>query len=249
MSDSQVVHEFAGTTYLLTEPDTILDANVKVDLTRITVIADGAEIGAWHHDAVKVNKVDDVVHLTAGGETLVLDVDGRDLLLDLLGFSDPDLRSSRKRRTRTSEYAPEGRNRFSLADMKTQIIEEGANRIDRRLAILMGGAAAAIILGAALGWGPFRILEPGSFPIGRLLAAFGGLGGFLALYLAYFDRSRVTGSAAAVAAGVVTFTIMYFYARAARLGIGFMLALLGAQGLIAVGVAGMLRRPTDDEDR
>ena len=52
-------------------------------------------------------------------------------------------------------------------------------------------------------------MDPGSFPIGRLLAGFGGLGGVLALYLAYFDRSRITGSAAAIAAGVVTFSVVY----------------------------------------
>lgn len=243
-----MVHEFPGTMYLLTDPETILDARVKVDLTRITVIADGTEIGTWRHEEVKFKKVDGVIHLAADEETLVLDLEGRDFLLDLLGVGDPEPRKSRKKHTATHRYESGGRNSFSLADLRTQMIEETSSRLDRRLAILMGAAATAILLGAALGWGPFRILEPGSFPIGRLLAAVGGLGGLLALYLAYFDRSRVTGSAAAIASGGVTFAIMYIYARAARLGIGFILALLGAQALVAVGVVGMLRRPSDDDD-
>jgi hypothetical protein len=112
----------------------------------------------------------------------------------------------------------------------------------------MGAAAILILAGAALTWGPFRLMDPGSFPIGRLLAGFGGLGGLLALYLAYFDRSRVTGSAAAIAAGIVTFCIVYLYARAARLGIGFLLVLVGSQTLVAVGVLGLFGRDDDTEE-
>jgi hypothetical protein len=240
------VHEFAGTTYLLNEPDAILEARVKVDLSTIAVVADGTEVGNWKHDEVKASRVDKVVHLTAGGETLVLELDDPGFLLDLLGVDDPGPAGKRRKRARP-DYASDSRHTpFSLADPKTEVLEENSGRIDRRLAILMGVAATVILLGAALSWGPVRILDPGSFPIGRLLAGFGGLGGLLALYLAYFDRSRVTGSAAAIAAGVVTFAIAYIYSRSAGLGIGFMLALLGSQALVAVGVVGMTRRPVDD---
>jgi hypothetical protein len=241
------VNEFAGNTYLLDDPDTILDARIKVDLTNITVIADGTEIGSWKHDEVKVSRVDKLIHLRANDETLVIAVDNPGFLLDLLGVETPPQTTGRRRRQKTVEYKQEGRSQFSLANLKNEILEERTGRLDRRLAIMMGIAAAAVLLGAALSWGPFRILDPGSFPIGRLLAAFGGLGGLLGLYLAYFDRSRVTGSAATIAAGVVTFAIMFVYARAARLGIGFIFAMLGAQGLVAVGVLGMLGRPAGTE--
>jgi hypothetical protein len=241
------VNEFAGNTYLLDDPDTVLDARVKVDLSNITVMADGTEIGKWKHDEVKASRVGNLIHLRANGETLVIAVDDPSFLLDLLGVETPPEPTGRRRRRKSNEYEQPGRNAFSLANLKNEIIEEQTTRLDRRLAVLMAVAAAAILLGAALSWGPFRILDPGGFPIGRLLAAFGGLGGLVGLYLAYFDRSRVTGSAAAIAAGVVTFAVMYIYARSARLGIGFMLAMLGAQGLVAAGVLGMVRRPADDE--
>jgi hypothetical protein len=241
------VHEFTGTTYLLNEPDTVLDARVKVDLTAITVLADGTEVGNWKHDEVKASRVDKAVHLTANGETLVLNLEDPGFLLDLLGVDDPGPGTKKRKRSKPVFGSDNKRTPFILADLKTEILEEASSRIDRRLAISMGAAAALILLGAALSWGPFRILDPGSFPIGRLLAGFGGLGGLLALYLAYFDRSRVTGSAAAVAAGIVTFAVVYLYARSARLGIGFVLALLGSQALVAVGVLGMIRRPVGEQ--
>jgi len=241
------VHEFTGTTYLLNEPDTILDARVKVDLSTITVLADETEVGNWRHDEVKTSRKDKVIHLTANGETLVLQLEDPGFLLDLLGVDDPGPAGKKRKRGKTNYASDSKHTPFSLADLKTEVLEENSSRIDRRLAILMGAAAAVILLGAALSWGPFRILDPGSFPIGRLLAGFGGLGGLLSLYLAYFDRSRVTGSAAAIAAGAVTFAVVSLYAHSARLGIGFILALLGSQALVAVGVVGMTRRPVDDE--
>lgn len=239
------MQRFTGTAYLLDDPKSVFDAEVDLDLNSIAVKADGTEIGRWKQTDIAVAKSNDLVHMTADGETLVLDLESRDFFLDMLAVEEPQ--PERARRRRAPSYKPEGRSRFSLADIKTQMLAETADRIDRRLAIAMGAAAAAILLGAALTWGPFRILDPGSFPIGRLLAAFGALGGFLAVYLAYFDRSRVTGSAAAIAAGIVTFCVAYIYARAARLGFGFMLALLGSQALVAAGVAGIRRSPGQDD--
>lgn len=102
----------------------------------------------------------------------------------------------------------------------------------------MAAAAVLMLLGATLTWGSFRLMD-GDFPIGRILAGFGALGGLFGLYLAFFDSNRKTGSAVALAAGIVTFVVMYLYARAAHLGIGFMLALLGAIALIVAGALGM----------
>lgn len=240
------MQRFTGTAYLLNDPDSVFTAEVDLDLSNIAIKADGTEIGRWKQSEVAVAKSNGLVHLTADGETLVLDLESRDFFLDMVADEEPQPVGARRRRT--PRYKDENKRQFSLADLKTQLLEESADQIDRRLAILMGAAAAAILLGAALTWGPFRILDPGSFPISRLLGAFGGLGGLLGVYLAYVDRSRVTGSAAAIAAGVVTFCIVYIYARAAGLGIGFVLALLGSQGLIVAGVTGMMRTGRDREE-
>jgi hypothetical protein len=237
------VQRFTGTGYLLEDPDSVFAAEVDLDLNNIAIKADGTEIGCWKQAAVSVVRSDELVHLIADGETLVLDLESRDFFLDMIEVEEPEPVGARRRRA--PRYKPEGGRQFSLADIKTQMLEASADRIDRTLAIVMVAAAIAILLGAALSWGPFRILDPGSFPIGRVLAAFGGLGGLLGVYLAYTDRNRVTGSAAAIAAGIVTFCIVYIYARSARLGIGFVLTLLGSQGLVAVGVLGIVRSGND----
>ena len=249
------MHDFHGKIHLLDEPDQALDAKVTVDLNRVLVRADGAEIGSWRHTDVEVRKVEDGIHLTADGETLVLKMENRDLLLDLLGGSEPDGKRSKRRRRRKpapnppppapeaseSMYVADQAVTSSFDDLRTKAAASYHEevRLSNPLAAGLGVASLFVLLGAALNWGPFRLLDSGSFPIGRLLAGFGGVAGLVGLYLAYFDRRRITGSAVAIAAGSVVLAIMYFYTRAARFGIGFMLALLGAIALIVVGAVGM----------
>lgn len=241
------MHDFHGTVFLLDDPNSVLDAKVTVDLNRIVIKTDDTEIGSWRHSDMEIKPVKDRIHLIADGETLVLKLEGQDFFQDLLGVSEPQPKKSRRHRRESVDYDAERRTTFSLANLKEQALADSADPVDKRVAIAIGLAAAAILAGAALTWGPFRLMEPGSFPIGRVLAAFGGLGGLVGLYLAYFDRSRISGSAAAISAGIVTFCVILAYTRAARLGVGFALTLLGSQALIAAGVAGMMR-PGDREE-
>lgn len=240
------MQDFSGKLYLQDDPDTILDAKVTVDLNEVTVFGDNTEIGSWRHADVIIRPIREEIYLTADGETLVLQLDGSDFFLDLLGVEKESKRKSRRRRREETSFEAEKLAPMSLADPKAAAREATADRVDKRVAIAMAVASVVLLVGAALTWGPFRLFEPGSFPIARLLAGFGGLGGLLALYLAYFDRSRTQGAAAAIAAGFVTFCIIFLYMRAARLGIGFILALLGAQALITAGVLGMMNRPPGD---
>ncbi len=237
------MHDFHGTVFLLDNPDSVIDAKVTVDLNRIVIRMDDAEIGSWLHSDVEIKPVEDRVHLVADGETLVLALDGQDFFQDLLGVSEPEQKKSRRQQRQQRkqvDYEAERRTTFSLANLKEQALADSADPIDKRIAIVMGLGAALVLAGAALTWGPFRFMEPGSFPIGRVLAAYGGLGGLIGLYLAYFDRNGISGSAAAISAGIVTFCVIFAYTRVARLGIGFVLTLLGSQALIAAGAAGIM---------
>jgi len=241
------VQDFTGKLYLQEDPDTVLDAKVTVDLNEVTVYGDSTEIGSWRHADVIIRPIRDEIYLTADGETLVLQLHGSDFFLDLLGVEKESKKKSRRRRREEVDYEAEKRTPMSLADPKAASREAMADRVDKRIAIAMAVASAVILAGAALTWGPFRLFDPGSFPIARLLAGFAGLGGLLALYLAYFDRSRTQGAAGAIAAGFVAFCVLFLYMRAARLGIGFILALLGSQALIAAGILGMVDRGPDPE--
>lgn len=236
------MHEFHGTVRLLDEPDDPLEAKVNLDLNRVSIESSDAEIGSWPHSDVDVRKVKDEIYLTADGETLVLKLENGDFFLDLLGVSESE-KPTRRRRSKSAAAAPVANTSptdgFADLRAKATAIYLEDSKLNRTLAVAMVGAAAVILIGAALTWGPFRLMDPGSFPIGRLLAGMGALGGLFGLYFAYFDGNRVTGSAVAIAAGTITFVVIYFYTRAARLGIGFMLALLGSIALIVVGVLGM----------
>ncbi len=247
------MHDFYGTAHLLEDPESVFDAKVTVDLNKVTITSDNSEIGSWKHDDLDIRNVKGHVHLTADSETLVMKLEGQSFFLDLLGVDTQAEKGRRRRRKKQKtevEFNDDERRPFSLADLKQQAAEDRADQIKRPLAIAMAAGAAAVLAGAALTWGPFRLLDPGGFPIARLLAGFGGLGGLLAVYLAYFDRNRFIGAAAAASAGVVTLCIAYLYAREARLGIGFIITVLGAQAMIAAGVMGVNRNASsrDVED-
>ena len=258
------MHDFHGTVHLASEPDAALEAKVTVDLNRVLIRSGDHEIGSWPHHDVSISKVDDVVHMVADGETLVLELDKADFLLDLLGVDEAKSSSRGRRRrrkkpelmpeppppapegTRSSYVEPEpGTAAFGDLRSKAAASYRDDSKLGSALAIGLLVASLLLLLGAALAWGPTRLLD-GDFPIGRLLAGMGGLAGLVGLYLAFFDQRRVTGSAVAIAAGAVTFAVVFLYAREANLGLGFMLALLGALALIGVGAFGMAGQHDDE---
>ena len=108
------MHDFYGTVFLRDDPDSVLDAKVIVDLNRIVIKADGAEIGSWRHADVKVKRVKEQIFLEADGEMLVLELDGREFFLDLLGVSDTNTKKSRRSRRRDAEYEAEKKPGFSI---------------------------------------------------------------------------------------------------------------------------------------
>ncbi|MDJ0923574.1 MAG: hypothetical protein QNJ77_03350 [Acidimicrobiia bacterium] len=267
------MHNFTGKVHLANEPDAALDAKVLVDLNRILIRAGDAEIGSWQHNDVRIAKKQDGIHLATEGETLVLQLENGEFFLDLMGVNDdPPYGTKGKRRRKKPELmpepppgAPEGSRDKYVADEATSASFDGLRskaaasypddtKLEPKLALILGGAAVLILLGAALNWGAARLFDPGSFPIARALAGFAGLTGLIGLYFAYFDRERLTGSALAISAGGVLLVILYFYTRAAQLKLGFVLALVGAVGLIYVGVIGMsekgaaARSPEKDEE-
>ncbi len=256
------MHSFTGQVHLKDEPDAVLAAKVTVDLNRVIVRAADSEIGSWPHAAIRLQKVDDYVHMTADGETLVLSLDNAGFFLDLMGVNDDPPYAKTGRRSRRKKAAlmpeppppaPEGsRSKYvaddataaSFSDMRSKAAASYRDdaKLDSRLALVLGGAAALILIGAALNWGSARLFDPGSFPIARTLAGFAGVAGLIGLYFAYFDRERLIGSALAVSAGGVLLGILYFYMRAAQLKLGFVLTLVGAIALVLVGVSGMSAR-------
>ena len=252
------LHNFTGKVHLIDEPDQILDAKVTIDLNRVLIRAGDAEIGSWPHADIDLEKVDKNIHLKADGETLVLALDNGDFFLDLMGFNDdPPVATGRRTRKKRptlmpdppppapagskSHYVGDDATSASFGDLRSKAAESYHDdaKLDRRLALVLAGAAALVLFSAAMNWGSARLFDPGSFPIARSLAGFAGVAGLIGLYFAYFDRERVIGSALAISAGGVLLGILYFYTRAAQLKLGFVLALVGAVGLVFVGARGL----------
>jgi hypothetical protein len=252
------VNDFTGTVHLVDEPDTVLDAKVTVDLNRVLIRSEDAEIGSWRHADLNVKKAKDGIHLITEDETFVLNLENAGFFLDLLGVDETETPTRGKRRRHKRPVlmpepppaAPEGSKSKYVAD-ESSVSTFSALRTKAAASYgddsklhhwLAWGLAAGVILvlgGSLLTWGSARLLDPGSFPIGRVLAGFGGLSAMIGLYFAFFDSQRISGSAVAIAAGTVVLAIMYFYTRAAQLKLGFMLTLLGSIALIVVGAVGM----------
>ena len=261
------MHNFTGKVHLLDEPEAILDALVVVDLNRVVIRAGDTEIGSWPHSSVHLDKKDDGIHLKADGEILVLSLENGDFFLDLMGANEaPSGRGRRARRKKPvlmpepppppaegsrTMYVGEDSTAASFSDIRTKAAASYRDdaKLHNWLAIGFGAALILILAGAALNWGAARLMDPGSFPIARVVAGFGGLAGLVGLYFAFFDRQRITGSAVAIAAGGVVLVITYFYARSAQLKVGFMLTVLGAVGLIAAGAIGMSEQGAAMRDR
>ncbi len=260
------MHDFRGTVHLADEPEAELEAKVTVDLNRVIIRAGDHEIGSWPHADVSVTKVDDLIHLVADGETLILKLEKRDFLLDLLGVDEPPPSGrGRRRRRKKPELMPEppppapagSKSSYLEHEPDTAAFGELRNKAaasyheDTKLhnvvAIGLLVACVLVLAGAALTWGSVRLMDTGSFPIGRILAGFGAVAAMVGLYLAFFDERRITGSAVTIAAGGVIFGVMFLYAREANLGFGFMLALVGSLGLIGAGVFGMTELGADSE--
>lgn len=250
------MHNFTGKVHLIDEPDAVLDAKVVVDLNRILIRAGDAELGSWPHADVAIKKRGDGIHLTADNEVLVLNLENGGFFLDLMGVDEPQPgRGKRSRRKKPvlmpepppppaegsrSNYVGGDSTAASFNDLRTKAAASYRDdaKLHRWLAVGLGIALVLVLAGAALNWGSARLMDPGSFPIARVLAGFGGLAGLVGLYLAFFDRQRVNGSAVAIAAGAVVLGIAYMYARAAHLKIGFILTVLGGVGLIVAGIIG-----------
>jgi hypothetical protein len=252
------VQDFTGTVHLANEPDAVLDARVTVDLNRVLIRAEDTEIGSWPHADVVVKKVKDEIYLTADGDTFVLQLENSAFFLDLLGVSEHKAPSrGKKRRSKKpvlmpeppppapegakSNYVADDASASSFSELRSRAAASypDETKLHNRLALGLLIAVILLLAGTALTWGPVRLMDPGSFPIGRALAGFGGLAALVGLYLATFDARRETGSAVAIAAGSIVLIVMYLYTRAAHLGFGFMLALLGSIALIVIGAIGM----------
>lgn len=252
------MNDFTGTVHLVDEPDTVLDAKVTVDLNRVLIRSDDAEIGSWRHADLTVKKAKDGIHLIAADETLVLNLDNADFFLDLLGVDEPKTPAKGRRRLQKkpvllpepppaapdgskSKYVADESSTSSFSDLRTKAAASYGDdsKLHHWLAWGLAAAVLLVLVGSALNWGSARLLDPGSFPIGRVLAGFGGLSAMIGLYFAFFDGQRVNGSAVTIAAGAVVLGILYFYMRAAQLKLGFVLTLFGSIALIAIGAVGM----------
>lgn len=252
------MHDFFGTVHLADDQDSALEAKVTVDLHRVIIWSGKTELGSWPHQKIKVTREKDGIHLDADGEILILNLAKDQSFLDLLGVGTEEVPQRSGRRSRKqptlmpepppgapagarSSYVGEQNRSTRFQELRRQAAASYPDdtMLRRSVAAVLLAGAVAVLVGAVLTWGTGRIFDPGAFPLDRVLAGMAGVAGLLGLYLGYIDAQRAVGAAISIAAGAVLIAILVFAARAAHLGYGFLLTVIGAQAMIAAGVLGV----------
>ncbi len=104
--------------------------------------------------------------------------------------------------------------------------------------LLVGGLF--IGLGAFLTWGDARIFET-DFPVARVLAAVSAVAAVAGFILGFFMHHRLLGAYVAGTGAVLGLMTLFLYARAAGIGSGFFIALLGV--IVVAGLATLAITP------
>ena len=123
----------------------------------------------------------------------------------------------------------------------------------RPIGLALGAAGLVLLIGSVLTWGAAR-LTSGGFDLGRVLAGIGAIFAITGAYLAMFNEQRRVGAWGAIGGGVVALVILERSAREARIGYGFMLAIVGTVAVLTLAVISLLgwaaappqRRPDED---
>ncbi len=221
---------FHGSVRLEADPASAVRALVEVGPEEIVLYAGDAEIGRWARDAVSVSQTGTSFLLDADEERLLLEMEEAAAFGAAVGASETETAATAPGE---DDGPPGGFDRLRKASAETY--DEDAV-LDRAVGLALAVAGAVLVLGAVLSWGPARIISDG-FPLARVLAGLSGIAALVGAYLGMFGEQRVNGGWLAIGASIVALVVLYLSAREAGIRIGYLIALVGALAVLAVGVA------------
>ena len=238
---------FSGSLSLAKDHDSAVRADIIVDDERLFIEAGGEELGDWSLAEVVISPGADGFRLRADGEDLLLTtaddhafaaavgvrppVDDAGPLLDDEPRRPKRRKAPRERRERRMPRILDRSNGRNSRPSGSWVAEE---TLRDEIAYLLLGAAALLIIGAALPWGEARLVAEDGFPWGRALTILSGLVAGVGGFLAWKQGQRIPGTATAAGAAGFALLVLYLFARAAGVGIGFLLAVIA---IVPLGVA------------
>ena len=229
---------FHGSLSLAEDPANTVRADIQVDDERLLIEAAGDSLGDWPLAEIIISPAPGGFRVRADGEDLMLTTVDDHGFAAAVGVDPPEggdayLQDEVEEKRSTGAF---GRLRSKSA---AGWVADETLRDEVAYALL--AAAALLVIGAALPWGETRLVDGDGFPWGRALTVLAGLTAGVATFTAWRRGQRVAGTAVAAGAGFVALVVLYFYARAAGVGVGFVLAMLAIFPLGAAAAIGLTK--------
>jgi hypothetical protein len=233
---------FSGSLSLAQDPANAVRADINVVDNRLTIQAAGDSLGDWPLAEIVIVPADSGFRVRADGEDLLLTTGDDHAFAEAVGVPPPQpqdngAKATPARTKKTSKRFAIPRQR-KVKRPQTWVNEE---TLRDEVAYALFGAAVLLLIGAALPWGETRLVDGDGFPWARALTVLAALTAGVGAFIAWRQGQRITGTAVAAGACFVALLVLYFYANAAGVGIGFVVAMLAIMPLAAAAGLGLSR--------
>ena len=262
------VATFRGIIEVEGEPDSAVITDIEVVKGVIELRAGGQSLGSWNLNDITIVPADDYYRIEAEDGALRLRIRDAKRFSATVGVGLPDREATAldDLTPAVTPAPPPGptetlRQAAAAAEeaRSDQEPEEEAEKppgpdessLARPYALALGAAAAALVVGAVLDWGPWRLVG-GRFPVARLILGLSGVAVGAAAYLALAGEKRRDVGLVASLGVVIAITIMLIYTLDSPMGLGFVLAVLATAGAVTMSVLTFLPQSAapkrDDEE-
>ena len=220
---------FSGSVQVPGEPGSSVRAEVYIGPDRLVLSAAGGDIGDWDLGEVTISTAGHRFSLEAEGEQLLFDADDPEAFAGAARVAPP-------------LPPPEPADEFEA--LREKAIFEEQDRMLPRVAWAMLAASVLLLAGAIIPWDAVTAVPETDVPVGEILVGLSALVAAGGAYLGYWGGRRTEGGYVAVGAGVVALGAAVVAALRSDVGLGYVLTLVAAPGLVALGVLALTTRQT-----
>jgi hypothetical protein len=229
---------FHGSLSLADDPASTVRADIQVDEERLLIEAAGDSLGDWPLAEIVISPTPGGFRVRADGEDLMLTTVDDHGFAAAVGVDPPEDGDAYFENAVVEKRSSGAFGRLRSKSAAGWVADE---TLRDEVAYALLAASVLLVLGAALPWGETRLVDGDGFPWGRALTVLAGLTAGFATFTAWRRGQRVAGTAVAAGAGFIALVVLYFYARAAGIGFGFVLAMLAIFPLGAAAAIGLTK--------
>jgi hypothetical protein len=235
---------FRGLLEVEGDPDSSLVADVAVDESMISIRAGSTDIGSWNLNDIEIEESGGSFRIIADNEVLILRLSDAKRFAGTVGTSLPkelqkdDLFDVPRQQAHVEPPGPdEAPGDETIAEpVPTAIPGPDETPLVSRFSWSLAGAAVVLFFGAALDWGPWRLMKSSQFSLARALTVLAGVAALAAAYLGLAGEKRRDVAVVAMMSGLIAVLMIVLYSREAGIGYGFIITILGSVAVISLAV-------------